>query len=60
MSDTKGERREQQRHKAQHGMQVTGKYFWHAIANSQAKREQARQKRQAKQPSQEPPPEATP
>jgi hypothetical protein len=59
MSDTKGERREQQRRKAQHGMQVTGKYFWHAIANSQAKREQARQKRQVKQSEQGNQPDTT-
>jgi len=42
MDDTKGERREAARHKARHGMRVTGKYFWRAIANSRVKRDQQR------------------
>jgi hypothetical protein len=45
MSETKGERRAQQQQKQRHGMKVTGKYFWRAIANSQAKRDQAREKK---------------
>lgn len=47
MSDTKGERREQQQRKDRYGMQVTGKYFWHAIANSRLKREKEREARLA-------------
>ena len=47
MSNTKGERREQQQRKDRYGMQVTGKYFWHAIANSRLKREKEREARQS-------------
>jgi hypothetical protein len=39
MKETKSERRETARHKARHGMRVTGKYFWIAIGNSRAKRD---------------------
>lgn len=45
MSDTKGERREQKQRKDRFGMQTTGKYFWHAIANSRMKRGKAREAR---------------
>lgn len=43
--ETKGDRREMARKKARNGMRVTGKYFWIAIENSRAKREQAENKR---------------
>lgn len=35
---SKGERRAAARRKEQHGMRVTGKYFWIAIENSRVKR----------------------
>jgi hypothetical protein len=54
MSDTKAERREKQQRKERFGMQVTGKYFWRAIANSRAKRDK---EREAKQRQKAPPDE---
>jgi hypothetical protein len=42
MSETKAERRAKQQRKERFGMQVTGKNFWRAIANSRAKRDKAR------------------
>jgi hypothetical protein len=51
MSETKGERRAKQQRKDRFGMQTTGKYFWHAIANSRVKRDKARAARLERQAS---------
>ena len=53
MSETKGERREKRQRKERYGMQVTGKNFWRAIANSQVKRDQGREAKRKQEPSHE-------
>ncbi len=53
MSETKGERREKRQRKERYGMQVTGKNFWRAIANSQVKRDQEREAKRKQEPSHE-------